>query len=417
MNKLIKLFSSYTLPAISTFIIVLVGFISGKIVSNELGVNGMATYGVFINLTSLLFVFSNGGINVGVIKLASKYTDRSIERLFFEKILSITFWVSFFVSGLFVLFSHKLLEILEQPILKLPALFLAFSIIFAGINNTILSFLNSYDLILLTKFKIAQSVFTLVSLIGLTFFMGGMGVFFSLTLSQILLFILLLFTYFPLKNALSKLNKKNFDWSLLISLLAFSAMSLSTAVVNPISQILIRDCLVKYLGFQNAGIWQSLLRLSDGYMLFFTSVILYLYLPGLSKLNSKHEKIRHMIKNYVPLMIIAVAAFLVIYVFRLNIINIFYNDKFSLASEWLIYQLVGDLFKLGSLSLIYVIISNGQYRKYIFIEITFALLQIFLSLYFSIHQVTKASVFSYVISMILLFFYLLFNANKILEKS
>jgi PST family polysaccharide transporter len=406
---------SFLLAAASTFIIILVGFLSGKIVSTELGVSGMASYGVYINFISLIFIFSNGGINFGILSLNKSITsDKDEKNIYFKKVLSIAFFISFFLTIiLFIFLDTFILKVIKQPNLSFPLKFAVLTLFIPAINSTILSYINSIgDLKKLTKYKVIQSILSLVSLIALFYFMDGNGIFYTLSISQLIFLFTILVFDFEIRGVIKSISFKWFNSTLFKQLIKFSLITLSTAIISPIAQLITRNILINDFGLFNAGLWQSVLRISDGYMLLFTTAILYMYLPEINQKLQKNEFVNHLISVFVPLLIFAFLLFTLIYIFRFDIVKLFYNKQFYLATDMFLYQIVGDFFKLLSFGTIYFLIAKGNFKVYIFIDVFFAFIEVILTFIFAKNGLEQAPVISHLISMILLFIgLLLFRKN------
>ena len=69
----------------------------------------------------------------------------------------------------------------------------------------------------------------------------------------------------------------------------YSMMALVSAVVVPVSQLIIRSYIRKHEGITNAGLWEGINRISAMYLLVITTSLSVYYLPRLAELRSKQE--------------------------------------------------------------------------------------------------------------------------------
>jgi polysaccharide transporter, PST family len=65
----------------------------------------------------------------------------------------------------------------------------------------------------------------------------------------------------------------------------YTAMALTTAGAGPFSQILVRKHLAHSLGWEAAGRWQAVTKVSELYLLLVTSTLSLYYLPRLSEIK------------------------------------------------------------------------------------------------------------------------------------
>jgi O-antigen/teichoic acid export membrane protein len=420
-DKLIELrknIFSFMLAGSSTIILILVGFASGKIVSNELGVTGMAVYGIFINLISIAFVFSNGGISNGIISQNTWELEKGDKKRFYlYKIMTITFFFSIALSSIMFITSNVLASrFFHQPILEAPLKFAAITLFFVGFNTSTMSYVNAIsDLKKLTKLKILQNAFSLFSLLILVFFYRSQGVFYALSLGHVLFFSYVFISDASIRNSILSVHHNWLDFALIKIFLTFSITTLSSALIGPFSQLLIRNIIVHDFGEFDGGLWQSVIRLSDGYMLLFTTAIFYMYLPGINKAKTNNALKKYILSVFIPLTSMALVSLIVLFFFRYEIVNLLYNNKFAQAGEMLLFQLGGDFFKIISYSFIFVLIAKGNYKGYLIIEVIFAFLEVLLTYQMSLHGFEFPAVKSHLVSMIVLCGVLMIYRSKILN--
>jgi PST family polysaccharide transporter len=69
----------------------------------------------------------------------------------------------------------------------------------------------------------------------------------------------------------------------------YTAMALTTAATVPLSHIMIRNHLGQTLGWEAAGYWEAMWRLSGAYLLLVTTTLSVYYLPRLSEIKGKDQ--------------------------------------------------------------------------------------------------------------------------------
>src|SRR5690606_37397630 len=93
-------------------------------------------------------------------------------------------------------------------------------------------------------------------------------------------------------------------------LFKYSLMVFASATTLPIGEMFVRSLLIDQVGIFEAGLWQSLLRLSVAYTSFFALFLAYYYMPQLSSLVST-ALIIPKVNRYFVLMFISFAGFAV----------------------------------------------------------------------------------------------------------
>ena len=150
----------------------------------------------------------------------------------------------------------------------------------------------------------------------------------------------------------------------------------------PLAQILIRNFITKEIDLDHAGIWQGLIRISDGYHLMINITLGTYFLPKLSALKDNSEikkEVVNGIKFLAPLFLLMCLG---IYLGRFYIIKILYSEKFFAMQELFFWQLAGDFFKVLSLIFSYLMLSKVMTKTFITTEVLFAFVYVVLSLFF-----------------------------------
>ena len=87
-------------------------------------------------------------------------------------------------------------------------------------------------------------------------------------------------------------------------------MSVMAGFIAPLAQIFVRDKIINDFGFNAAGQWQTVSRISDFYLSFVISVLSVYYLPKLSELKEISEvkkEIYATLKLVIPVVILLVS--------------------------------------------------------------------------------------------------------------
>ncbi len=414
-----KLIKTSLFSGIITLIRISSGFISSKVIAIYTGTSGVALVGAFSNFISIVLTFANGAINTGVIKYTAEY-DEDKEKLksLFSTSLKISFYCSGIVGILLLLFSSFFsnLVFVTDTYSYLIKIF-GGTIILYSLNSLLIAILNGKK-----QIKVYTIVNTIGSIVGLLFtlilvyFFKLEGALYALVLSQSIVFFVTVFMI--AKSDWYNINyfKNRFDVDIFKKLSHYSLMAIVTALTVPVSQIVLRNMLIGSLGIESAGIWQGMMRISDGYLMLITSSLATYYLPKLASLHTD-EELRFEIKQGYKIILPAVFfSCIVIYFLRFLIIRVLFTSDFNQMSDLFFYQLLGDFFKMSSWILGYLLLAKSMTKLFIITEIIFSFLYVVFGFlfveYFGIVGITIAfavNYFLYLLCMIIVFRKLLFK--------
>jgi len=407
------------LNGIANIVRIFTGLISNKIVAVYLGPAGVALLGQFNNLTSMAMSFSTLGINSGITKYTAEYYDNNTER---QNILStgfmltligsiVTSFVVFFMRGYL---SRSLLHTDEYS-----AAFglLAFTLILFAINAYLVSALNGYkEFKKVISVNVATSIIGLIISIALVITYGVYGAFIGVILSQTLVCFITIFfvikcSWFHPKNFLSGINKES-----LKKLGKFSLMALTSVFAITFIQLQIRNYIMNSISIQDAGYWQGVTKISDLYLTFITTTLAIYYLPRLSEIKKSEELRREIKKGYIFLLPLTIISTVLIYVFRSFIVKTLFSESFAPMVYLFPMQLLGNIFKISSWLLGYVIVAKAMTRVFITTEIIFGISFYLLTRLFVARYGVVGATYSYAVNYFIYMVVLLVVFNSMRSK-
>jgi len=160
---------------------------------------------------------------------------------------------------------------------------------------------------------------------------------------------------------------------------AYILMTATSAVCIPVSTILVRNFIAVFAGWEQAGNWHAVTRISEAYLGVITLALSTYYLP---KLSSLHDAA--LIRREVGLTAAfvfplgAILAFTV-YILRDVVIALLFTKEFSGARELFSVQLIGDVFKIVSWVLAYPMLARGATTWFVGTEVGFSVLYVVLA--------------------------------------
>ncbi len=399
------------LSAISTIIKVIAGFVSIKIVAVYVGPSGLALMGQMQNFISMMSGIASAGVNSGVVKYtAEHYEDEEIKRKIWSSALKISL-VLIVPMAIAIIFLADFISLKLLNTTQYSSIFIVFaiSIVFFVFNGLLTSILNGQkEIKKLTILNIVGSLFGLFLTIVLVINYQLYGALIAGIISQSIVFLV---TFaFVLKSNWFKLSMflGAMDNEYRNKLLKFSLMFLTYIIATSLSHMYIRNYIGTNIGWDEAGYWQAIWRISETYLMLITTTLGVYYLPKLSSLQSKSELRAELLYGYKIIMPIVIVMALGIYIFRDLIIEILFTKEFSPMAELFLYQLIGDVIKIAAWLLGFIMVAKAMTKLSIFGEILFTLsfvgLVIFFVNLYGLIGVTIAFMVNYFMYLIFLYF-------------
>jgi len=407
----LTLIKTSVLSAISTIIKVIAGFVSIKVVAVYVGPSGLALIGQMQNFISMMSSVASAGVNSGVVKYtAEHYEDEQIKQKIWSSALKISLVLIIPIAiGIIFLADFISMQLLNTAEYSSIFIVFAITVIFFVLNGLLTSILNGQkEIKKLTILNIVGSLFGLAVTILLVTQYELYGALIAGIVSQSIVFFITL--AFVLKSSWFKLSMflGSMDKEYRNKLLKYSLMTITYIITSSLSQIYIRHYLGANIGWDEAGYWQAIWRISETYLMLITTTLTIYYLPKLSSIQDKVELRKELLYGYKIIMPIVIVMALGIYIFRDFIISILFSEAFSPMAELFFYQLIGDVIKIAAWLLGFIMVAKAMTRLSIFSEIFFAcsfvgFVVLFVNIY-GLIGVTIAFMVNYLIYMIFLYF-------------
>ena len=407
------------LNSVSTIIKIAAGMVSTKVVAAVIGPPGVALVGQLNNFSTIVLNIATGGIANGVTKYIAEQSGED-EKI--NKFIHTALWLTIILSvfcGLVMIFGANWFSIFILKSSKYSIVFLlfGFTVIFYSLNTLLLAIVNglkSFNLFI--RINLINSIVGLLFSVFFSLWLGITGALISLVCYQSVVFII---TIYLLRNAIWlkwTLFKGRFDFKNLKLLSNYSLMVLASALIIPISQLLVRSYLAQKVSVSDAGLWEAINRISGINLMIIVPSFSVYYLPRLSELKTD-EQIRTEIKYVYTLLIpFLVLTSLGIFVFRHFIITTLYTKDFLHMEDLFAPQLIGDVIKMCGWILGYIMIVKTMTKAYIIMELlnysSFVLFTYFFTDRYGIKGATYAHIFGhlvYLLGMLFIFRKMLFT--------
>jgi len=365
------------LNAIAVFIKMLTLLGINKVLAIYVGPSGYAALGQFQNAVQMITTFASGAVNTGVTKYTAEFKDDvAAQHRVWRTAGTIALSGSLFFSVLIVIFNETL-AILFLKDAGFGGVFVWFgaTLVLFTLNTLMLAILNGKKEI--GKYVIANiagSLFSLLVTALMSMSYGLYGALVALAVYQslscfITFFLCFKSPWFKLSYMIGRLDKKT-----AINLSKFTVMALSSALCVPISHILVRDHLGETFGWQSAGYWEAMWRLSSAYLILVTTTLSVYYLPKLSELKESKDIKNEILQGYKVIFPVAIACGLIMYFLRDFIISVLFTSDFLPMRDLFGWQMLGDVLKIASWILGYVLAARAYWKVFVFSELFFAFL-------------------------------------------
>jgi len=407
------------LNSVSTIIKIAAGMVSTKVVAAVIGPPGVALVGQLNNFSTIVLNIATGGIANGVTKyVAEQYGEDEKINKFIHTALWVTIILSVFCGLVMILGANWFsIFILKSSKYSIVFLLFGFTVIFYSLNTLLLAIVNglkSFNLFI--RINLINSIVGLLFSVFFSLWLGITGALISLVCYQSVVFII---TIYLLRNAIWlkwTLFKGRFDFKNLKLLSNYSLMVLASALIIPISQLLVRSYLAQKVSVSDAGLWEAINRISGINLMIIVPSFSVYYLPRLSELKTD-KQIRAEIKYVYTLLIpFLVLTSLGIFVFRHFIITTLYTIDFLHMEDLFAPQLIGDVIKMCGWILGYIMIVKTMTKAYIIMELlnysSFVLFTYFFTDRYGIKGATYAHIFGhlvYLLGMLFIFRKMLFT--------
>jgi len=346
-----------------------------KLVASSAGPEGIGRLGQFMSLMSVLAVFAGGGISSGVVKCVAEYREDA-SRL--SRLLAAALWYALIASCVMGaatwLFSRPIAAWLmgDAGYASLVRV-LAVAQLGIAVVNYMLAVVNGFmDVRRLAVIQVAGSILAMLAALWLSRWLHLYGALLALVLGQSLWLLVAFPACWKSPYFRRGMLRMRFDREMTGRLAAFSTMTLTSALVPPLVNIAVRDHLAARFGWEQVGYWQAVSRVSDAYLLFLVTAITVHYLPRLASTKGKAALVAEFRQAYRFLLPVVVAIAAVVYLMREPITRVLFSADFTAGANDLYGpQLVGDVFKIASFVLAYLMLAKSMTRLFIVSEIVF----------------------------------------------
>lgn len=363
------------LSLISTLVKMLAGLVVAKTVSLVSGPSGLATIGQFQNFVQIVLTAAKSGVDTGVTKYTSEYganEDRA------EILFSTAAWLcalSCLIVSLGLIAGARPLSVIFLQTAEYAYIIRIFALtLFMFVANSLLLAIvvGLNEVRTFVIINIAQSILTLMMTVVLIAWLGLDGALIALVTNQSLVFFVLLWRIRGHARIRLDAFRRHFDRSQAIRLLKFSVMTAVSAIAAPVTAILVRGQVMDQLGEAAAGYWQAMWYVATIYITIVTTSLAVYYLPKLSATTDPTALRNELKQGFLIVMPIVTCGALAVYLARELIVEVLFTDAFRPMVRLFAWMMIGDVIKIASWLLSYLMLAKAMTRAFVTTELIFS---------------------------------------------
>ncbi|MFD1803859.1 lipid III flippase WzxE [Mixta tenebrionis] len=359
--------------AASTLVKIAAGLLVVKLLAVSFGPAGVGQAGNFRQLITVLGVLAGAGIFNGVTKYVAQYQQQP------QQLARVTGTASAMVLGfslllalVFLLAAGPISQALfghdgYQQIIRIVA-FLQLGIAWANLALAIMK--GFRDAMGNALSLMAGSVIGVIGYV-ICYWLGGYrGALVGLAVVPALIvfpamLLLIRRDRLPLRALLPRWHS-----DLARQLAKFTLMALITSATLPIAWMMMRNLLAARYSWQDVGLWQGVTTISDAWLQFITATFSVWLLPTLSRLESKADITREILRTLRFVLPLVAGVGFCVWLLRDVAIWLLFSSEFHGMRDLFVWQLTGDVLKVGAYVFGYLVIAKASLRFYIAAELS-----------------------------------------------
>lgn len=363
---------------IVSFVSIIVGILTNKLIAVQLGVVGIGVWGQALTLLSFVNTpLLNGLRNATVRSIVAYSEDNQHEKINYWIAASRT--LALLGGGLIAAIMIVLAVPLSQQVFGDPALFMliiivALSIPFTAMQQLWLAVLQGFRQTL--YWSITSVVALLLGLLSLVVLIPQFGVEGALFQQVLVASAGAALAYFVYRKRRFRVKSEThqplvaFNWHVTRQTFTFGGVGAFASFALTGTLLITRSMLVNALGVDTAGIYQVVSGISHQYL----TVVLYsmttYWYPHFAAQKGNHAIVNEVNQMTRIALFIIIPIFVMLLALRDFIIPLIYSNDFMLSSTLLPLQIAGDYFKVIYWTGSYSALPTGRFRTYLTISIS-----------------------------------------------
>jgi PST family polysaccharide transporter len=380
---LVKITSLQTASVLTRII---AGILTSKAIAVFIGAEGLALIGNLRNFVGSFQTIATLGLYKGVVKYVSEFKASTLK---LSQTLSTVYYAGFIATVAVSFFCYFEAEWINNVIFPnyndYAYVIQIFAIVlpFYALNMFSFSIMNGY-----AKYKILIIINIIgqilsVSVALLLIYQNKIdGALISVVIAESLIFLITLVGIINRKSLVPHIKVSQVSYSMLKKLSPYSLMALFSAVFIPFVAIAIRTYIIENIGYKDAGFWEAMIRISNYYLMFISSLIALYLLPRFAEIETTQAFKKEVISFYKIIIPFLLGGLTLIYVLRSYIVIGVFSEEFEPVENLFLFQLLGDFIKVLSIIIAYQFLAKKMFWHYILTEAFLVIILYTTSVYF-----------------------------------
>ena len=150
---------------------------------------------------------------------------------------------------------------------------------------------------------------------------------------------------------------------------SYAMMGLVPMIVAPLVLMIVRSLIGSELGWNAAGIWQGVYKISDFFASIFSAILGVLILPRISRSMTREGFRSEFYPIFLRMMGFTLLFCIALYFGRSLVVAILLSGAYAPAADFMPVQLLGDLFRSGGWCFGMVLVARRETKAFLVIEV------------------------------------------------
>lgn len=150
---------------------------------------------------------------------------------------------------------------------------------------------------------------------------------------------------------------------------SYALMGLVPMILTPVALTFIRSLIGSSMGWDAAGIWQGIYKISDFFASIYSAVLGVILLPKVSASLSKTEFKKVFNPLFLRLVLFSGVLIALLFACRGFVVAAFLSGAYAGASDYMGFQLLGDFFRSAGWCFGFVLIARQETKAFLGIEV------------------------------------------------
>lgn len=369
-----KIFRATAISGLSSATTILANIMKGKVIAVFLGPSGIGLFGLLQSVLTTVSTISGMGINSsGIRQIAEVHAKNDAVGL------AAAYQVMWRAALLFGIIGAIILVMFRQSLAKLALgdvghsgtlAWVGIAVVattLAAVQSSLLNGLRKIED--LARINIVGAASSTLVALPAVYFCGEHGVTVTVVLTGVLM--LAASTWYSRTVVLQRVSivaKEQFQLSKKLLGLGFVFMASSLMTVG--TQLVVRSLIARNIDIAASGQFQAAWSISMLYLGFVLNAMGTEYYPRLSAVANDRETTNTMVNQQVEVvLLLACPIILLMLILSPQLVRLLYSGAFLETSEILRWQFVGDIFKVVSWTVAFILLAKGQGKAFFVAEV------------------------------------------------